>query len=63
MIEQLPSIGFRGKIVLLSGYLTEELEETYKALAIDKVVQKPFSFADLNKIVKDLGAAIECRPD
>ena len=62
LIEQLPQFDFHGKTILLSGYLTEELQETYEALHIDRIIQKPFGFTDLKKAVDELGAGIVLDP-
>lgn len=59
LIEQLPQLDFHGKVVLLSGYLTEDLQETYEGLPIDKIIQKPFPLADLTKVVKEISEKIE----
>jgi CheY-like chemotaxis protein len=62
LIEKLPQYDFHGKTILLSGYLTEELEETYESLHIDRIIQKPFGFTDLKKAVDELGAGIVLNP-
>lgn len=61
LIQELPQTSFRGKIMLLSGYLTAELQDVYKDLPIDKIVQKPFVFAALSKAVAELAVIIEAR--
>jgi len=59
LIGQLPQLDFHGKVVLLSGYLTEDLEETYASLPIDRIIQKPFPLADLTRAVKEISEKIE----
>jgi CheY-like chemotaxis protein len=54
LIRQLPEIGYSGKIILLSGYLTEELQEDYTSLPINRIIQKPFALADLGKIIGEM---------
>jgi len=56
LIAQLPQTGFNGKIILLTGYLTEDMQSTYESLPIDRIIQKPFPLAELGKHVDELGA-------
>ena len=52
LIEHLRKTEYPGKIILLSGYATE-LEDQYRYLRIDRIMQKPFTFADLINVVKE----------
>jgi CheY-like chemotaxis protein len=56
LIEYLRETLFRGKIILLSGYVTEESPDEYQALNIDRIIQKPFAFAELMGAVTELSA-------
>jgi len=56
VIEHLRKIGFPGKIFLLSGSAAE-LEEEYQSLNVDKILQKPFTFAVLLAAVNETTAA------
>jgi|ERR1700677_15204 len=62
LIEHLRETGFPGKIILLSGYVTSELEDMYQSLNIDRIIQKPFAFAALNGAVKELSAGMQDDP-
>lgn len=59
LIARLTETGFKGKVILLTGYLTEEMEGTYVSLLIDKVIQKPFPLAEFSRQVDELGAACD----
>jgi CheY-like chemotaxis protein len=54
VIEYLRSTDFKGKIMLLSGNVTEELQDVYTSLRIDRIVEKPFVLGDLRKTVEEL---------
>ncbi|HWB61855.1 MAG TPA: response regulator [Chthoniobacteraceae bacterium] len=56
LIEYLRKTGYPGKIILLSGYAAD-LEKEYKILNIDRIMQKPFAFADLIGAVKEATSA------
>jgi CheY-like chemotaxis protein len=47
LVKALRAIGFPGKIVILSAYLTRENEAEYEALAVDQILSKPFNLHGL----------------
>ena len=53
-LVQLPLNGFHGKIIVLSGYLTLELDAKYRALGVDKIMKKPFDVEELRRAVEEL---------
>jgi CheY-like chemotaxis protein len=55
LVAALRTTGFRGKIVVLSAFLTRELRESYTTLGVDRFIAKPFDLADLRKAVDELG--------
>lgn len=59
LVSELRATNFRGKIVVLSANLTQELEESYKALGADHFIAKPFDLADLRKTVDYLGSQVD----
>jgi len=59
LIEHLREIRFPGKIILLSGYATSELQEEYQSLNIDRIIEKPFSFSALVSAVKELSPSLQ----
>ena len=58
LIEHLRKTHFPGKIILFSGHITPESKDVYQALNIDRIIQKPFAFAELIGAVKELGEAL-----
>ena len=48
---QLPVNTFKGKIIVLSAYLTPELESKYRALGVGTMIRKPFDVDELRKAV------------
>lgn len=56
LIGHLRKTNFPGKIILLSGYAAEQ-EEEYQVFNIDRIVQKPFAFAELIGAVSQVTAA------
>ena len=61
LVEKLSDIGFRGKVVVFSGYLTPEIQRCYRGLGADKLVHKPFDMVGLRKVVEDLSLEMEAR--
>jgi CheY-like chemotaxis protein len=51
MVE-LPVNTFKGKIIVLSGYLNLELEAKYRALGVDRIMRKPFDVEELRQAVE-----------
>jgi CheY-like chemotaxis protein len=47
LVRQLRERSFRGKIMVLSGYLTTESREAYAQLKVDAVIDKPFDNYEL----------------
>jgi len=43
LVKGLRAIGYPGKIVILSGYLSEEVEARYQELGVDQILSKPFN--------------------
>lgn len=56
LLAELKTTAFKGKIIVLSGYLTLELEAKYQALGADKIIRKPFDLDELRKAVGELGS-------
>jgi CheY-like chemotaxis protein len=47
LVKALRAIGYPGRIVILSAYLTQENEAEYEALGVDQVLSKPFNLQAL----------------
>jgi len=57
LVGQLRKTNFHGKIVVLSAFLTGELEASYRRFGADKFISKPFDLADLRNAVAEIGAS------
>jgi len=55
LLIQLPINVFKGRIIVLSAHLTQELEAQYLALGADKIMRKPFDVDELRHAVEVLG--------
>ena len=47
LVTKLRTANFRGKIIVLSGFLTSAIEEDYRALEVDHILRKPFDVVSL----------------
>ena len=54
LLEQLNGKPFKGKVIVMSGYLTLELDVKYRSLGADKIIRKPFELAELCRAVEEL---------
>ena len=54
LVRKLRQRDFAGKIVVLSGYLSEEHIGTYEDLEVDQIVGKPLDSAALKELVAKL---------
>lgn len=54
LLTLLPVNTFKGKIVVLSGYLTLELEAKYRSLGAHRIIRKPFELDELRQAVEEL---------
>ena len=54
IIRELRGKSFAGKIVVLSGFLTETLMNAYRALGVETFVEKPFEPDVLGALVRSL---------
>jgi YesN/AraC family two-component response regulator len=59
LVRQLRRRKYKGKIVVLSGYLSPENIGVYEELEIDEVVSKPCIMEDLRDIVEGLEEDIQ----
>jgi len=57
LLVHLPVNSFKGRIIVLSGYLTLELDAKYRALGVDKIMGKPFAAVSLCQAIEELRAA------
>jgi|ERR1700677_2696836 len=59
LLVKLRKTPFKGKVIVLSGNLTAQLEEEYAKLGANKFIHKPFEIAELREAVEELGLSIE----
>jgi ATP-dependent Lon protease len=57
LVDQLRKTNFHGKIVVLSAFLTGELEAAYRKCGANKFISKPFDLADLRNAVAEVAAS------
>lgn len=54
LIQHLRKNGFDGRIVVMSGSLTEELLVAYRSRRVHKILQKPFTVESLSTTLREL---------
>ena len=54
LLEQFEGKLFGGKIVVMSGSLTEDLEAKYLSLGAHKILKKPFGVSELRQAVAEV---------
>jgi DNA-binding response OmpR family regulator len=54
LVKQLRVKTFKGKILVLTGYLTPELKSEYLALGVDRILEKPFNRNELRTTIEEL---------
>ena len=54
LVRDLRASGYGGRIIVMSGSLTNELTEAYRAHSVDAILQKPFTPASLSTILDNL---------
>ena len=52
LIQKLREVDFGGKIVVLSGHLTPELESIYHGLGVDDIIHKPYDLSSVRSSVE-----------
>ena len=50
---QLPMNTFNGKVIVLSAFLTVELEAQYRSLGADRILRKPFDVDELRTTIEE----------
>jgi len=54
MIREARAMGFKGRILIMSGYISEQEQEELDALDIDGILTKPFKPSDISERLKVL---------
>jgi len=52
LVENLKQTAFRGKILVVTGYWTLQLEDSYHSLGVTTILRKPFKIDDLRAAVR-----------
>jgi CheY-like chemotaxis protein len=52
LVRRLREINFRGKIFVLSAYLSPEMKSAYGKLNVDRMIEKPFDIFELRAAVE-----------
>ena len=58
LVRKLRTVNFTGKIIVLSGYLTPELERAYRSLGVDEIIPKPYDIKTVRKAIERIGEAV-----
>ena len=54
LVQRLKQTTFRGRVMVLTGYLNDGLEASYRSLGVNKIMDKPFDPRDLRNAVLEL---------
>jgi DNA-binding NarL/FixJ family response regulator len=57
LVRLLRAQNFRGKIVVLSAYLSEENRRAYEELSVDTMLPKRFEIGELRQVIDSLADA------
>jgi two-component system OmpR family response regulator len=60
LLEQLEGKLFGGKIVVMSGSMTDELAAQYRTLGAHKILTKPFHMSELHQAVEEVQPQEQC---
>jgi CheY-like chemotaxis protein len=60
LVRALHEIGYGGRILILSAFLSCDLETQYKALGVDQILAKPFDLRGLRLALDRLLHPAEC---
>lgn len=56
LLQGLRGKPFKGRIIVLSGYLTNALEAEYRSLGAQRIIRKPFDLHELRTAVGELSS-------
>ena len=57
LVREIRRLPFRGKIAVISAYLSPDDEETYRSLGVQHFIQKPFDLPDFRDVINELSGA------
>ncbi len=61
MVRALREAFYPGRIVILSAFLSQEIESQYQALGVDKILSKPFNIERLRRVLDQALNPVPCR--
>jgi two-component system cell cycle sensor histidine kinase/response regulator CckA len=59
LIKRLQVAGFPGRYMVLSAYMSPEIERIYRALGVDHIIRKPFDLDELRLAVSQIEQSID----
>jgi len=54
LVSRLKRAGYGGRVVVQSGFLTNEVERALKAFKVDRIIHKPIRLSTLLEVVSEL---------
>ena len=57
LIQRLQRAGWKGKYLVLSAYLSPEVEAIYRKLGVEHILTKPFDVVELRNVVAEIERA------
>ena len=57
LVRRLRELSFRGKIIVLSAHLSDEVQRAYQDLHVDWMLPKPFDLSELRQVVDEIARA------
>jgi len=62
LVEALRAVNYPGGIVILSAFLSREIEARYERLGVDQILTKPFDIQQLQLALDRVTGPVACRP-
>jgi ActR/RegA family two-component response regulator len=59
LIQKLNEAGFRGRCIVITGYLSAAIEASYRELGVQHLIAKPFDSAEIRNAVAASARSIE----
>ena len=60
LVERLRETEFQGRILVISGCLSQRMKESYLALGVERILSKPFGAQELREAVGELAQGFAC---
>jgi CheY-like chemotaxis protein len=62
LVREIRTLPFQGRIVVISAYLSSEVEETYRGLGVRHFIHKPFDLPELRAVLDELSGELAAEP-